>query len=169
LASKNVIVVPDDYDSSKISVAAISKSGDKAVYCAPLKASGAVSCFENAEKLDNPYNYKPYWIGFSPNEERVVFLYYDPVKLQSFVFENGQEFTRYNGTITAPNFSQDSQSFIYIVIGRDNKSFVVIDEKPRTSYDKIYGIPTLSSDGKFLIYGARAGQVILYVADRVQE
>ena len=142
--------------------------GDNAAYCAPKKIDNKIDCFLNNQKLDNPYNYKPYWIGASPDGKRVVSLYLDPATKQSFVFENGKEGARYEGTITSPKFSDNSKSFIFVVMGKDNKNFVVLNVKSFAPHDKIYGIPTFSSDNKYVVYGARDGQDLFWVADKVE-
>jgi len=169
LATVKLATILQDYDISKGIVAALfSKAADKVAYCAPQKTVKKTDCFLNSEKLSNSYSYNPYWIGISPDGNRVVFLYFDSVKKQSFVFENGEEGARYDGTITSPNFSHDSQSFIYTVMGKDNKNFVVLNGKPGALHEKIYGAPSLSSDGRYLLYGARDGQDIFWVADEVK-
>lgn len=168
LATAKLTTILEEYDISKIAVAAFSNAGDKVAYCAPKKVDGKISCFLNDKKLDNAYNFRPYWIGFSPNGERVAFLYLDPVKKQSFVFENGKESVRYDGTIIALKFSDDSKNFMYTVSGKDNKSFAVLNDKPFSSHDKMFGSPTFSKDGKYLLYGARDGQDIFWVADEIK-
>jgi hypothetical protein len=166
LETNNIIVVPQEYDATKIAVVAFNEAGDEAVYCVPQKINYQISCFLNGQKLfDNQYSYKPYWIGFSPNNQRIIFLYYDSVKKQSFIFENMEEKERYAGIITSPMFSSDSQNFVFMVIGNDGKNFVVLDDKASAPHDKIYTIPKFTSDGRYLLYGVRDGQNILWVAD----
>ncbi|MFH1968517.1 MAG: hypothetical protein ABIJ84_03970 [bacterium] len=170
LSSKILTTVPEEYNIAKITVAAFSQSGDKSVYCAPLKIdSSKVACFQNGEKfLESPYPNKPYWIGISPNGQRIVFLYYDSVKRQAFSFENGVEGTRYDGAITSPKFSADNQDFLYIVLGNNGKSFVVLNGIVSTAHDKIFTIPDWSLDGKYLLYGARDNENISWIADEIQ-
>ena len=169
LATVKITAVLQDYDINKGVVSTLfSKAADKVAYCAPKKAGGKIDCFLNDEKLSNAYSYKPYWIGISPDGKRVVFLYLDSVKKQSFIFENGVEGTRYDGTITSPAFTDDSQSFFYTVMGKDNKSFIVFNGNVYAPHDKIYGTPQLSSDGRYLLYGVRDGQDIFWVADQIK-
>lgn len=168
LETSKLATILQDYDITKLTVYSFSKNGDNTAYCAPLKNSLKIDCFLNNQKLDNPYNYKPYWIGTSPSGKRIVSLYLDPITKQSFVFENAKENTRYDGTITSPKFSDDSQSFMFIVMGKDNKSFVVLNGKSGAPHDKIYGAPALSSNGKYILYGARDGQDLFWVADPIQ-
>ncbi|GEM_PF-5615406 len=169
LATVKITAISQDYDISKAVVSTLfSKAADKAAYCAPKKAESKIDCFLNDAKLGNSYSYKPYWIGISPDGNRVVFLYFDAVKKQSFVFENGKEGARYEGAITSPSFGNDSQSFMYIVMGRDNKNFVVLNGSASAPHEKIYGVPSLSGDGRYLLYGARDGQDIFWVADEVK-
>jgi len=168
MATAKILTVPQGFDASKIIVAAFDKAGSKVAFCAPQISDNKVSCFVNGEKLANPYNYRPYWIGFSPNGQRVVFIYLDPVTKQSFVYENGLESTRYAGTVNTPIFSNDSQSFLYTVMGKDTKTFVVASGTAYSPHDKVYGVPALSTDGKYIIYGARDGQDIFWVADEVK-
>jgi len=167
LATARLATVLQDYDISRITVYTFSKTGDNVAYCVPQKNSAKIDCFLNNQKLDNSYSYKPYWIGTSPDGKRLVSLYLDPATKQSFVFENGKEGVRYDGTITAPNFSNDNQSFMYVVVGKDNKSFAVLNNNSFTPHDKIYGTPTLSSDGKYMLYGARDGHDLFWVADSI--
>jgi len=168
--TKKLATILSDYDIEKISVIAYSQNGDKVVYCAPLKIDvNKVSCFLNGEKfLDNPYVFKPYWIGISPNGKRIIFLYYNSVGKESFSFENGIESKRYDGIITSPVFSSDSKNFMYVVMGNDGKSFVVLNGKQSNAYDKIFTAPELSSDGKYILYGARNGENIMWVADEIK-
>ena len=168
LETVKIATIPEGYDASKITIVGFSNTGEEASYCAQAKVGNAISCFVNDEKIDSPYSYKPYWIETSPAEERVVFLYTDPVKKESFTFENGEEGTRYNGTITMPKFSPDGKNFMYIVVGRDGKSFVVLDGTASSPHDKIYGFPALSSDNKYILYGARDVQDLLWVADEIK-
>jgi len=167
IATSKISSILQDYDVAKITVAAFNKAGEVA-YCAVNKTTGKIDCFLNDVKLDNSYSYKPYWVGISPNGNRVVFLYFDSVKKQSFVVENGEEGPRYDGTITSPNFSDDSKSFIFTVIKQDTKNYAVINDKVFLPHDKIYTIPKLSNDGKYLLYGARDGQDLFWVADPVK-
>ena len=51
---------------------------------------------------------------------------------------------------------------------KDNKNFVVLNVKSFAPHDKIYGIPTFSSDNKYVVYGARDGQDLFWVADKVE-
>lgn len=171
LVTKNLAVVPSEYDATKISLAAFSASGDKVIYCVALKVNSAeISCFLNGQKfLDNPFAFKPYWVGMSPNGQRIVFLYYESAKKQSFVFENGVEGPRYDGAITFPAFSNDSKNFAFMVIANNGKNFVVVDDKAFNSYDKIFTVPEWSSDGKYIIYGARDSENIFWVADEINE
>ncbi|MDP3882637.1 MAG: hypothetical protein Q8Q48_01115 [Candidatus Staskawiczbacteria bacterium] len=170
LSTKSLVSISADYDVSKITVSAFNKTGDASIYCAPLKTNlSAISCFLNDQKLlDNPFAFKPYWIGISPDEARVVFLYYDSAKKQAFVYENGKEGTRYNGTITYPIFSSDSKNFMFMVMSNDGKNFIVLDDKSFAPHDKVFTPPQLSPDGKYILYGARDGQDVLWVADEIQ-
>lgn len=168
MVTSKISSILQDYDVTKITVVAFSKAGDKAAFCAQNKTTGKFDCYLNDEKLDNAYAYKPYWVGISPNGSRVVFLYYDSAKKQSFVFENGVEGTRFDGTITSPSFTDDGQSFIFTVIRQDTKNYAVFDDKVFLPHDKIYTVPKLSSDGKYLLYGARDGQDLFWVADLVK-
>lgn len=168
LTAQKIVTVPQEYDVSKITIAAFSEARDKVVYCAPDKVSNKISCFLNDQKLfDNPYSFKPYWIGISPNGLRIVFFYFDSVKKQSFIFENNIEGARYNGTITYPKFSEDSQSFMFMVMGNDTKNFIVLNGKPGAPHDKIYTVPAFSKDGKYVLYGVRDGQDLYWVADEI--
>jgi hypothetical protein len=168
LTDQKIVTVPQEYDASKITVAAFSEARDKITYCAPEKASNKISCFLNDQKLfDNPYSFKPYWIGISPNGLRIVFFYFDSVKKQSFTFENSTESARYNGTLTYPKFSQDSQSFMFMVMGNDTKNFIVLNGKPGAPHDKIYTVPAFSKDGKYIFYGVRDGQDLFWIADEI--
>jgi len=164
-ATKKLAAVLQDYDVSKITVYSFSQAGDEVAYCLPLKNSAKIDCFLNNQKLDNPYSYKPYWISISPDKKRIVSFYSDLAAKKAFIFENGKEGERFDGTIGASQFSNDSQNFLYIVNGRNNKSFVVLDAKAFAPHDKIYGIPSLSLDKKYILYGARDGQDIFWVAD----
>jgi len=169
LTTAKLTAVLQDYDISKIIVAStFSRTADKVAYCAPKKIGGKIDCFLNDEKLGNSYSYKPYWIGVSPNGERVVFLYWDSVKKQSFIFENGVEGARYDGTMISPKFSDDGFGLIYVVAGNDNKSFAVLNDIAFAPHDKIFGVPQLSSDGKYLLYSARDGQDLFWMADEVK-
>lgn len=171
LTTKNIATISQEYDLTKITVVSFSEAGERAVYCAPLKINNTkISCFLNNQKiLDNPYSFKPYWAGISPNGQRIIFLYYDPVGKQSFVFENGKEGARHNGILNSPNFSSDSQSFIFVLMSNDGKDFIVLNDKPGAPYDKIFTIPKLSSDGRYILYGARNGQDIFWVADEITD
>jgi len=169
LESQILAVIPDEYDAAKISVAAFSKEGKKIIYCASLKTNAAkIACFENSQKLfDGPYSFKPYWVGVSPDEARVVFLFYDSVKKQSFVFENNIEDKRYDGKITYPVFSRDSRKLMFVVLANDGKNFVVLDNKPFAEHDKILAAPEFSPDNKYILYGATDGQNISRQADLI--
>lgn len=166
LISKNLALVPQEYDAAKAFIA-FSDAGDKTIYCAPLKTnSKKITCFENNQKLfDIPYAFKPYWIGVSPNGQRIIMLFYDSAKKKSFAFENGQEGPRYDGKMVYPAFSKDSQSFLFMVMANNNKNFVVLNDRPFAFYDKIFPVPQFSSDGKYIFYGARSGENILWVVD----
>jgi hypothetical protein len=168
LATVKLASVLQNYDLSKMTVYSFSQTGDTVAYCVPQLSGIKIDCFLNNQKLDNPYNYKPYWIGASPDNKRTVSLFLDPATKQSFIFENKKEGTRYDGTITSPKFSEDSQNFTFIVSGKDNKSFVVLDGKAFSQHDKIYGTPSLSSDKKFVLYGARDGSDLFWIADAVK-
>lgn len=168
LATTKITSVLPDYDITKISVFAFSKAGDKVAYCLPKIADGKISCFLNDQILDNQYNYRPSWAGFSPDGKRLIFAYSDPVTKQAFIFENSKESVKYNGSITGLGFSDNSQGFMFIVNGVDKKSFVVLNGNTNAPHDKIYGIPTISSDAKHLFYGARDGQDLLWVADELK-
>jgi flagellar basal body-associated protein FliL len=170
LSTQIVSDIPEEYDATKITIAGFSNEGKTVVYCAPLKTNlTKISCFLNNQILfENPYTFKPYWVGFSPNNQRVIFLYYDGFKKQSFIFENGIEGVKHNGTITSPVFSDDSQNFAYMVMGNDSKNFVVINERPGMPYDKIHTIPEFTTDGKYVLYGARNGTNLFWVADKIQ-
>jgi hypothetical protein len=163
--------VPEDYDVSKITVAGFNQSGDQVIFCAPLKTSiTQISCFLNGQKLlDNPFAFKPYWIGMDSTSTRIVFLYYDSAKKQAFAYEDGREGTRYNGTITYPVFSADSKDFAFMVMGNDGKNFVVVNDKAFVPHDKIFTPPQFSADGRYVLYGAKDGQNILWVADEINE
>lgn len=168
LTTQLLASIADSYDISKIAVAAFNGKSNKTVFCAPKKADGKYVCFANNEIVfESPYTFKPYWMGISPNGQRNVFLYYDAVKKQSFVYENGTEGQRYNGTITAPAFTQDSQNFMFMVISNDGKNFVVFDNKAFAPHDKVYTTPELSADGEYVLYGARDGQNMSWVADKI--
>jgi hypothetical protein len=169
LETINVTAISEDYDVSRITVAAFSQAGKVVVYCAPIKANPSqISCFLNNQKLlDNPFSYKPYWIGMSPDGNRVVFLYYDAARKQSFAYENGKEGTRFNGTITYPVFSTSGMSFAFMVMDNDGKNFIVADGKEFAAHDKIFTPPQFSSDSKYILYGARDGQNMLWVADEI--
>lgn len=170
LQTQNTTDVPLEYDATRMTTAAFSAGGSLAVYCAPLKTTGVVSCFRNGTKLfDNPFVYRPYWIGISPDNKRVIFLYYDSVRKQSFTYEDGVEGTRFNGTITYPVFSSDSQNFAFMVMGNDGKNFVVINNTPGDPYDKVFTPPEFSFGGLYVLYGARNGQNILWVADEINK
>jgi hypothetical protein len=162
--------IPEEYDATKITIAAFSNEGKTAVYCAPLKTNlTKISCFLNSQILfENPYAFRPYWVGISPNNQRIIFLYYDAVKKQSFLFENGIEGVKHNGTITYPVFSNDSENFAYMVMGNDSKNFIVINERSGITYDKIHTSPKFSEDGKYVLYGARNGTNLFWVADKVE-
>jgi hypothetical protein len=168
LLTEKIITISQDYDASKISIVAFSNITKRVAYCAQQKDTAEIACFFGDEKLSNAYSYKPYWIGISPDHKRVVFLYLDPIKRQSFVFEDGVESIRYDGTITFPKFSTDSQNFMYTVLGKNNKNFIVLNGNPGMLYDKIYNTPEFSSDNKYIIYGARNGQDLFWVADKMQ-
>jgi len=168
LVTKNLAEFPQDYVLDRISVAAFSQNGDNVVYCAPHKTTGVVSCFRNEEKfLESPYGKKPYWLGISPNGQRIVFLFYDTAKKESFVFENGAEGARYSGTITSPKFSDDSKNFMFMVLGNNGKSFVVANQKQFSEHDKIFTTPELSDNGKYVVYGAMDGGSIMWIADKI--
>jgi len=169
LTSSELFAVPAEYDAARISVAAFSKSGDKAAYCAPLKTNyTAFSCFLNDQKfIDAPYGKSPYWVGISPDSRRIAFLFFDTARKQSLLFENGVE-TRYDGTITFPKFSQDSQSLMFMVMANSGKNFIVVGGRQHPDHDKIFTPPDWSDDGNFIFYGARDGQDILWVADEIQ-
>ena len=168
LSAAKLTSAPADFDASKITVAGFNKTGDKMAYCAQSKTTNKISCYLNDQILGNPYTFKPYWIGFSPDNQRVVFLYIDPSSKQYFTYENGVEGQRYDGPINAPKFSDDSKNFLYVVTGKDTKNFVVLNGTPYAAHDKIYGVPVFSSDGKYLLYGARDGQDFSWVADPIQ-
>ncbi|OGZ78501.1 MAG: hypothetical protein A2358_03070 [Candidatus Staskawiczbacteria bacterium RIFOXYB1_FULL_37_44] len=167
LATQKIATILQDYDITKLTVYSFNENGGSVAFCVPKKLDNKFDCFLNNQKLNNPYNFKPYWIGDSPDGKRIISLYLDPATKQSFIFENNQEGIRYDGTITFPKFSANSQSFYYVVIGKDNKSFVVLDNKPGSSHDKIYGVPAISNDGKYIVYGARDGQDLFWVADLI--
>jgi outer membrane biosynthesis protein TonB len=158
-----------DYDMSKITAFSFSTAGDKVVYCAPSKTTGKTSCFLNDQNLGNSYNFKPYWVGMSPDGKRIIFLYYDSAKKQSFTYENGKEGLRFDGTITSPGFTANSQNFLFVVITPDAKNYVVLNDKPGNMHDKVFTVPTISSDGKFVLYGARDGQDISWFADPISK
>ncbi len=166
LISKNLALVPQEYDAAKAFVA-FSDAGDKTIFCAPLKTNDKkIACFENNQKLfDSPYAFKPYWIGASPNGQRIIMLFYDSATKKSFAFENGMEGPRYDGKMVYPAFSKDSQSFLFMVMANNGKNFVVLNDKPFAFYDKIFPVPQFSSDGKYIFYGARSGENILWVVD----
>ncbi len=168
LSTTSLSSIAENYDITKTTVAAFSDNGDKVAYCGVDKTTGKVDCYLNDIKLDNAYAYKPYWVGISPDGNRVVFLYYDSAKKQSFTYENGVEGTRRDGTITSPSFSKDSQNFMYIVITKDSKNYAVFNSTASQLHDKIYTIPELSSDGNYMIYGARDGVAMSWVADKVK-
>ena len=167
LSTNKIATVSGDYDLTKMTVMAFSKAGDKVAFCLPAKADGKFACFVNNDQQVNSYAYKPSAILFSPDGKRTVLIYSDPVTKQSFIFENGQEGTKYDGTISGPKFSDNSQNLMFIVNGKDGKSFVVLNGTSYTPHDKVYGTPTLSSDGKYLLYGARDGQDFFWVADPI--
>lgn len=168
LETVNIATIPEAFDASKVTIVGFSDMGKSAVYCAQTKVGNKISCFVNNEEIESPYNYKPYWVEVSPNGQRVIFLYTDPVKKESFAYEDREEGTRYSGTITMPKYSADSKSFMYIVVGRDGKSFVVLNGVASQPHDKIYGFPSLSSDSRYILYGARDGQDLLWVADEIE-
>ncbi len=168
LENVKIATIPEGYDASKVTIVGFSDMGSNAIYCAQTKVGNKISCFVNDEEMESPYNYKPYWVEVSPDGQRVIFLYTDPVKKESFTLENGEEGTRYNGTITMPKYSADSKSFMYIVVGKDGKSFVVLNGQAGTPHDKIYGFPSLSSDNRYILYGARDGQDLLWAADEIE-
>ncbi len=170
LSTKTLVTVPDEYDASKINVTAFNQSKDKAAYCAPSKLDAySISCFLNGQKfLDIPYAKRPYWIGISPNGQRIILLFYSSTTKKSFIFENGIESKLYDGSITYPKFSQDSKNFMFMIMGNDGKSFVVFNDKEFPVHEKIFTEPELSSDGKYVLYGARDGESILWVADEIQ-
>ena len=166
--TKELAVITEDYNALKTSLIAFSEDGSKTVFCAPSKATGAISCFLNNQKFfDNPYSKKPYWMGVSPDGQRVVFLYYETAKKESFVFENGVEVSRHSGAITSPVFSKDSQSFMFVVLANSGKSYVHLGEKSFPEHDDIITTPKWSDDGKYIFYGAKDGNSILWVADKI--
>lgn len=167
LATTSLASISPDLDASKITVAGFSKIGDEVAYCGQSIATGKISCYLNSQLLANNYSYKPYWIGISPNGQRVIFLYFDSVNKQYFEYESGKESTRYDGPINAPKFSDDSKSFLYTVTGSDTKTFIILNGARYPSHDKIFGVPTFSADGKYLLYGARDGQNFAWVADPI--
>lgn len=167
-ATVKITSVSQEYDISKIVVLAFSKAGDKVVYCIPKITDGKTSCFLNDQVLDAKYSYRPLGVIFSPDGERLILIYSDPTTKQSFLVEDGAEYTRYNGTISGISISDNSQNLIFVVNGADKKSFVVINGKSFTPHDKVYGTPALSADAKYVIYGARDGQDFSWVADEIK-
>lgn len=170
LTTRELLTVPAEYDSSKIALTAFTQTGDRAVYCASLITNPSqMSCFLNGQKfLDNSYVFKPYWVGISPNGQRIIFLYYNSAERKSFVFENGVEGKRYDGKITSPKFSKDSASLLYVVLGNDGKDFVVLNEQVFPAHDNILTIPDWGFDNTYIFYGARDGNKILWVIDEIQ-
>jgi len=169
LLTSVITSISPDYDFTKITAVGFDMKGEKVVYCAPLKINlNQISCFLNEEKLfDNPYNFKPYWAGISPDGKRIIFLYYDSINRKSFTFENGQEGKRYDGIATHPEFSPDSKTFVFMIMGNDGKNFMVINDRESDKYDKIFTPPEFSPDGKNILYGARQGEKILWVVDKI--
>lgn len=166
--AKELASVLNEYNVSKISLIAFSESGDKTVFCAPSNSTGVISCFLNNQKFfDNPYAKKPYWMGVSPNGQRIVFLYYETAQKQSFIFENGVEVARYDGAVTLPVFSNDGTDFMFVVIANNGKSFVQLAEKKFSEHDKIITTPKWSDDGEYVFYGAQDGEKIFWVADKI--
>lgn len=168
LATVKITSVSPEFDITKMTVFAFSKAGDKVAFCLPKISDGKISCFLNDQVLVNPYSYRPSWAGFSPDGKRLAFVYSDPSTKQTFVYESGKESARYDGTISGPAFSNDSKSFMFIVNGTDKKSFVVLNGNIFNSHDKIYGAPVISDNGKYVLYGARDGQDLSWVADEIK-
>jgi hypothetical protein len=170
LFTQTIASVPENYDATRITAVSFSDDGKTSIYCVPLKINVTkFTCFANTQILmENPYSFKPYWSGISPDNQRIIFLYYDPVKKQSFTLENGKEGLKYDGTITYPAFSNDSQNFAYMVMANDGRNFVVINDRPGLVYAKVFTVPEFTQDSRYVLYGAISGKEIYWVADKIE-
>lgn len=123
---------------------------------------------------------KHYWIWtepvFSPDGKRVAYVAgEDEINTRLIVVDNvgGKH---YDSVLIQqlPVFSSDSKKIAYIAIEYDGhgdeydvSAFVVVDGTERKKFDFIWN-PVFSKDGKYITYGARKGNELLWVVDGLE-
>ena len=111
---------------------------------------------------------------FSPDSKQLVFVAWDEYETpdgfhetRRFIVIDGKEeevsYTIDSSTLT---FSPDSKKLAYVASQRE-KSFVVVTGQKGKEYDKIWGI-SFSSDGKYIIYGAKIGNELWRIVDKIE-
>jgi hypothetical protein len=83
--------------------------------------------------------------------------------------EVGREENEIYQRISRPVFSPDSEHLAYVASdsGKDSAAFVIVDNVKGETYDEIYSLPTFSQDNNYIGYGARKGDELWWIVDKV--
>lgn len=95
----------------------------------------------------------------SRKEDAGTFLVIDGEEIKTHATSDSPTYT--------PIFSPDSQKIAYVDM-EDNKRLIVINGKKSKAYDRIYTKPKFTSDGQYIVYGAKLDNELWWVADEVE-
>lgn len=150
-----------DYDKSQLRNAIYDDvvfSPDSKIFSYFAQRDGKNYLIVNDQKFEIPVDNclfgKGQAIKFSPDSKRLVFVTSCPRegRHEFYVQMDGYKKGPYTA-IKNLMFTQDSEHLVYVA-QREEKEFIVFDEKENEGYDYIFG-PKLSLDGKHLAYVAK--------------
>jgi Tol biopolymer transport system component len=104
---------------------------------------------------------------FSPDSKKLAYIAWDGWEggKKRIVIDNKEQEAFYD-VLSDPTFSPDSKNLAYIVEG--DKSFVMLNDKKGPLYDEIWNL-SFSPDGKYITYGAKLGNELWWIAEKVEE
>jgi len=107
---------------------------------------------------------------FSPDSKQLGYIALENKKYFVVISDSGgenyKESERYDLT-SLPVFSPNSKNFAYIVRKEGKWQVVVNGKESGKSYDRIWD-PVFSSDSKYVAYGARNGNELWWIVERVE-
>jgi len=109
---------------------------------------------------------------FSPDSQKIAYRASRQRQDEhgNFIVVNGEEIkvnTTSQSPVFTPIFSPDSQKIAYVDM-EYNKMLTVINGKKSKAYDRIFGKPKFTSDGQYIVYGAKKGNELWWIVDKVE-
>lgn len=85
------------------------------------------------------------------------------------VLDDNKESKAYGYDVSSPVFSLNGKHFAYIAMNNPRgKHTVVVDEKEISTYEAVYYGPVFTSDSKYVYYGARIGNELWWIVNKVE-